>query len=412
MKKFDSSANDYLTLKSTPQSKEFARPPEASTMKKIALVAPSLTAGDAVGNDVLHMAYLFRGCGYEVSLFADHVGSLAAVCHPIARAKAFLGSDPSAIIVYHHSIDCEPGVKLMQGGPWRRVVRYHNVTPAHFFAGFNQACADDCRKGREQIGLLAHANCDAYLSDSPFNQQELLELGVPEHLCAVVPPFHLIDRLRDLEPDANVLDACDDDCTNLLFVGRLAPNKGHASLIDAFAVYHHHHDRNSRLLLIGKEDSRLAGYSQLLRERVRQRGVQGSVVFAPGPTDAVLKAYYASADLFVVASEHEGFCVPLVEAMALGLPITGFRSTAIGGTVGNAGLLWDERSDWLLAESIASLQRESPPYEELRHRGRNRYLATFTNERIEEKFWSALARFELVPPWHARPRSQLVGELQ
>jgi glycosyltransferase involved in cell wall biosynthesis len=240
--------------------------------------------------------------------------------------------------------------------------------------------------------VLAQANCEAYLSDSDFNQHELLELGVPERLCAVVPPLHLIDRLRDVEPDANVLDACNDSCTNLLFVGRLAPNKGHAALIDAFAVYHRHYDRNSRLLLVGKEDSRLGDYVHMLRERVRQRGVQGSVVFAPAPSDSVLKAYYASADLFVIASEHEGFCVPLIEAMALGLPVAGFRSTAIGDTVGNAGVLWDERSDWLLAESIASLQRESPAYEELRHRGRNRYQTMFTNECIEERFWAALAR--------------------
>jgi glycosyltransferase involved in cell wall biosynthesis len=331
-------------------------------MKKIALVAPSLAAGDAVGNDVLHMSCLFRDRGYEVGLFADHVGSLPVACLPIGRAKAFLGTDPSAILVYHHSIDCEPGVRLIREGPWRRVVRYHNVTPAHFFAGLNQNCADDCRKGREQVGVLAQANCEAYLSDSLFNQQELLDQGVPEQCCAVVPPFHLIDRLRDVEPDANVVDACGDSCTNLLLVGRLAPNKGHTALIDAFAVYHHHYDRNSRLLLVGKEDSRLGNYAHMLRERVFQRGVQGSVVFAPAPSDSVLKAYYAGADLFVIASEHEGFCVPLIEAMALGLPVTGFRSTAIGDTVGNAGILWDERSDWLLAESIASLQRESPAY--------------------------------------------------
>jgi glycosyltransferase involved in cell wall biosynthesis len=381
-------------------------------MKKIALVAPSLAAGDAVGNDVLHMAFLFRDRGYEVGLFADHVGSLTVACQPICKAKAFLGSDPSATIVYHHSIDCEPGVKLIREGRWRRVVRYHNVTPAHFFTGLNQACADDCRKGREQIGVLAQANCEAYLSDSQFNQQELLEQGVPEQRCAVVPPFHLIDRLREVEADTNVLDACSDSCTNLLFVGRLAPNKGHAALIDAFAVYHRYYDRNSRLLLVGKEDSRLGDYAHSLRERVRQRGVKGSVVFVPAPSDSVLKAYYASADVFVIASEHEGFCVPLIEAMALGLPVTGFRSTAIGDTVGNAGVLWDERSDWMLAESIATLQRESPAYVELRRRGRNRYLTMFTNECIEARFWAALARFELVPLCPGRSRSRLVSRLQ
>ncbi len=359
-------------------------------MTKIALVAPSLAPGDAVGNDVLHMADLFRGRGHNVALFADHVGAVTTPCQPIARAAAFLGHDRSSLLVYHHSIGCATGVELVRRANCRRVVRYHNVTPAHYFTGLNAVCAADCRKGREQVAELAHANCDLYLSDSAYNQDELLQAGAPPARCAIVPPFHLIEHLEDVAPDAETLDACIDGRTNLLFVGRLAPNKGHAALIDAFAVYHHHYDRDSRLLLIGKEDERLSRYAASLREHVRQRGVHGSVTFAPAPTVAVLKAYYASADVFVIASEHEGFCVPVVEAMALELPIAGFRSTALPATLGNAGVLWDERSTWLLAESVACLRRERPVYEELQERGRRRYLERFTNARIESQLFAAL----------------------
>src|SRR5437660_1043131 len=104
-------------------------------MTKTALVAPTLAPGDAVGNDVLHMADLFRARGHEVALFADHVGEVTTPCQPIARAAAFLGGDPAAQLVYHHSIGCAAGVELIQLLKCRRVVRYHNVTPAHFFAG-------------------------------------------------------------------------------------------------------------------------------------------------------------------------------------------------------------------------------------------------------------------------------------
>ena len=359
-------------------------------MTKIALVAPTLAPGDAVGNDVLHMAELFRGRGHNVALFADHVGSVTTTCQPIARAAAFLGRDRSALLVYHHSIDCAAGVGLVHRARCRRVVRYHNVTPAHFFAGLDAACAADCRKGREQVAELARAGCDLYLSDSAYNQDELLQAGAPAPRCVVVPPFHLIEKLEGVAPDAETLDACADGRTNLLFVGRLAPNKGHAALIDAFAVYHHNYDRDCRLLLIGKEDERLTRYAESLGERVRQRGVCGSVTFAAAPTVAVLKAYYASADVFVIASEHEGFCVPVVEAMALELPVAGFRSTALPDTLGNAGVLWNERSTWLLAESVACLRRERPVYEEFQERGRRRYLERFTNTCIESQLFAAL----------------------
>ena len=254
----------------------------------------------------------------------------------------------------------------------------------------NEACAADCRQGREQVAALVQAKCDLYLSDSTYNQGELLALGVPPERCAVVPPFHLVERLESATPDPAVMDACADGKTNLLFVGRLAPNKGHAALIDAFAVYHHHYDRRSRLLLVGKEDDRLQGYAASLRERVRHNGVEGSVTFTAAPTDAVLKAYYASADVFVIASEHEGFCVPLVEAMALGVVVAGYGGTAISETLGSAGVLWDDRSAWLLAESVACLKREPSVYAEVQERGRDRYREHFTNERIEERFLTAL----------------------
>jgi glycosyltransferase involved in cell wall biosynthesis len=361
-------------------------------MTKTALVAPSLSPGDAVGNDLLHMARLFRECGHRVALFADHVGEVTERCHPIARARAFLGNDPAALLVYHHSIGCTGGVELVRRARCRRVVRYHNVTPAHFFAGLSAGCAEDCRRGREQVAALAQARCELYLSDSAYNQDELKELGVPGERCAVVPPFHRIDVLETVAPDLEVLDACADGRTSLLFVGRLAPNKGHAALIDAFAVYHHRYDRHSRLLLIGKDDERLQGYVGSLRERAQLCGLEGCVTIAPAPTVAALKAYHACADVFVVASEHEGFCIPLVEAMALGVPVAGYRSTAIAETVGKAGVLFEERSPWLLAEAVACLKRQPTVYDELRQRGRNRYRQCFTTERIERQFFSAIGQ--------------------
>jgi glycosyltransferase involved in cell wall biosynthesis len=360
-------------------------------MTKIAIVAPSLWPGDAVGNDVLHMDKLLRDQGNEVSLFADHVGPITRPCQPIARTAAFLGADKAAIMLYHHSLNCAPAMQLIRKLRCRRVVRYHNVTPAHFYQGLNASYAEDCRVGREQLQWLARASCDLYLSDSSFNQQDLLAAGANESRCFVVPPFHGIDRLCDILPDPETIDACYDVRINLLFVGRFTPNKGHMALIDAFAIYHHHYERNARLLLIGKEDERLGHYVFALRKQITEQGLDGLVTIAPAPTEAILKAYYESAAVFVIASEHEGFCVPLIEAMALGRPVVGYGSSAIPETLGTAGILWQERSPWLCAESIYCVINDLAVYGEMQARGRLRYSNYFTNPRIKDRFFAALS---------------------
>ena len=124
------------------------------------------------------------------------------------------------------------------------------------------------------------------------------------------------------------LESCDvaiaatgDDKVNIVMVGRLAPNKAHPALIEAFASYHHDYNSESRLIIIGKEETRLRKYSPLLRELANRLKIKDAVVFAGEVSDEGLKAYYQIAHAFMLTSEHEGFCVPLVEAMAMGVPV-------------------------------------------------------------------------------------------
>jgi glycosyltransferase involved in cell wall biosynthesis len=308
----------------------------------------------------------------------------------VAELPAFLGDDTQAILIYHHAIGWTAGLDLLRRATCRRVVKYHNVTPGRFFAGFPGDQRRVCQLGREQLRELARADCELYLSDSLYNQGELLDAGATAERCAVVPPFHHIDRLHALPADAEVLRQLSDGQTNLLFVGRRAPNKGHRFLLDAFAAYHEHYDRNSRLVLVGKEDRHLASYSNILREQASRLGVLDCVVFIDGATDAQLKGYYQTASAFVVASEHEGFCVPVVEAMALGVPVIGYGSTAVPHTVGDAGLIWDEPDPFLLAQSLEAVLRDAETRRRLTERGRRRYHSLFDNRRIQHAFLDAL----------------------
>jgi glycosyltransferase involved in cell wall biosynthesis len=359
-------------------------------MTRIAIVSQSLVAGDAVANDALAMDRVLTEHGHEVALFAGHWDLVEPVCRPVGEARAFLRGSRANVLIYHHSTGFAAGVALVARVACRRIVRYHNVTPAHFLERINQALAAPCQEGRTQLGVLASAGCDLYLSDSAYNERELVSRGADAGRCKVVPPFHHIDRLAALGADADVLSACRDGRTNVLFVGRVAPHKGHLALLEAFAVYHHHYDGNSRLLLVGKEDPRLGPFNARLRAEVKRLGLQGAVALTGEVSDERLKAYFEAADVFVSASEHEGFCVPLVEAMALRLPIVAHATSAVPDTVGPAGLLWETPDPFLVAEAIACVVHDHGVRTALEERGWKRYLEQFHNQRIEGRFLEAV----------------------
>jgi glycosyltransferase involved in cell wall biosynthesis len=117
-------------------------------------------------------------------------------------------------------------------------------------------------------------------------------------------------------------------------------------------------------------------------------------VFTGGVSDQQLKAYYQIADAFVTVSEHEGFCVPLVEAMSMKLPITAYASTAIPETLGEAGIVWPDRDPLLVAGSIDLFVRNSSVRNSLGLRGQRRYEEMFTNEKIERTFLHAISRLQ------------------
>lgn len=352
-------------------------------MTNIAIVSPSLTSGDAVSNDVRGMYDVLVKHGYKVQIFAADWNSHLPIRH-INEIKNFLAKS-SDILIYHYSVGWDCGLQLLQSLKCKKVVRYHNVTPPEFYMGINPDYVNSCRSGREQIKPIAKINSALYLCASEYNAQELLSQGVSKTKAFVVPPFHQIERL-DIEPDQNIIDKYKDGKTNILMVGRLAPNKGHIALINAFSVYYNSYNRDSRLLIVGKEDERLKTYTALLNQQIKALSLQEAVVFTGGVSEAALKAYYLVSQIFMLTSEHEGFCVPLVESMATKLPIVAYGSTAIPSTVGKAGLVWEKPDPYLLAASVDYLTRNEPIRTKLGEMGWCRYKENFTNELIEAKF--------------------------
>ena len=207
----------------------------------------------------------------------------------------------------------------------------------------------------------------------------------------MVPPFHHIDRLHGLTADPKVLDQLDDGRTNLLFVGRRAPEQG--TPLSARRLRRLSRAlRTQQPLALGRTPRPLIWPATPICSANKHRGwacSTASCLSTASPTPN-LKAYYQRASVFVLASEHEGFCVPVVEAMALQVPIVAYGTTAVPHTVGDAGLVWEEPDPFLLAQSIDAVVRDVDVRRQLTERGWRRYQALFANQRLERDFLHAL----------------------
>jgi glycosyltransferase involved in cell wall biosynthesis len=360
-------------------------------MPQVAVVTPHFTQHDAVCNDVLGMYEALRKRGSDARIYAADwtVGETKVKVWPVSRIKEFL-KNPGDVLIYHHSMGWQTGCDLLAELRCRRVIKYHNVTPPEFFVGWSQEYESVCSAGREQLSVIARSGCDAYLSASAYNMSELISEGAPESKSFVVPPFNRTGHFFNSEPDFQIIDRYRDGQANLLMVGSLVPNKGHVALLEAFATYHHNYGHDSRLFLVGKDKASLSKYTSFLHDVTRYLGLQDSVIFTGEVSESELKSYYLLADLFVLTSEHEGFCVPLVEAMAMKVPILAYGSSAIPETISKAGLVWDERDPYLFAESINTLINDESIRSRMSLLGRQRYDDFFVADKIELQLFSAV----------------------
>lgn len=359
-------------------------------LNRVAIVTSHLAEGDAVGNDVVGMSIALRNRGLDARIFAGSWDVVDVQVAPLSEIHEFV-TNRTDLMIYHYSIEWDPGLELLRRVKCRTAIKYHNVTPPEFFAGVSPWHEEKCRSGREGLKEIVGADCDIYLSDSEFNREDLLTAGGPHDRCLVVPPFHHIDRLQTVEADVDVLDDFRDGKTNILMVGRVAPNKGHLALIEAFAIYHLDYNSNSRLFIVGKEEDAFEVYSTRLRDLVSYLMVDDSVLMVGEASDSELKAYYLLSNVFVMVSEHEGFCVPLVEAMSMKVPIIAYASSAVPATLGGGGLILDERDPRMMAEAIDRVVREEALGFELSVMGWRRYVRHFTNERIGDDLFQALS---------------------
>ncbi|GAA3402997.1 hypothetical protein GCM10020370_16990 [Paenibacillus hodogayensis] len=203
-----------------------------------------------------------------------------------------------------------------------------------------------CEQGRNQLERLSSL-FDFSMAVSEYNSQELNQYGYKN---TQVVPIIINFEDYDLQPDRGIINKFSDDWVNIVFVGRIAPNKKQDDIIKAFFYYKKYINPKSRLTLVGSYHGLERYYDELTR-LIDSLQLQDVVITGHLPFEHIL-AYYRTADLFLCMSEHEGFCVPLLEAMKFDLPIVAFKSSAVGETLSNAGLLLLEKDYMYAAELI------------------------------------------------------------
>jgi len=302
---------------------------------RIHQVLATLGYGDAIGHEVLGIQSVLRGAGYESEIFVETADPrLESLTRDYRELVDYSHRDN--LLLHHFSLGSKAS-RTAFALPDRMALIYHNITPPEYFVGVHRTLARQCFRGRRELRAYAD-RCDLAMGDSEFNRQDLETLGFPRTaVLPVVPDFSHLDR----PPNWLLAGQFDDDWTNVLFVGRVIANKKIEDVIRFFHAYHTMFNPRSRLLIVGAQ-SGFERYLASLHQLVAELGLS-HVHFVGHVSDEELVAFYEAADLFLCASEHEGFCVPLVEAFHMQVPVLAFAATAVPATMDGAGVLFAEK---------------------------------------------------------------------
>lgn len=353
--------------------------------RRAGIVTPHFTDRDAVCNDAWHSTLALRRLGWDAHVFAMGCDSARETARPVAEMGGFL-REAADLCYFHFSHGQKALTDAVEALACRKVLKTHNVTPPEFFAMWSDELAEASRLGREGTARIARLGWERVLAASAYNLSELAPFLPPGTPTAVLPPFHEADDLLARAP----APAAAASPPRLLTVGRIAQNKGHAFLLRIVRYLVHELRTPVVLDVAGKPDHRLLGYLRTLQLMVREFGIEANVSFRGEMDPDGLARCYREASVFLSGSEHEGFCVPIVEAMAFGLPVVALGAAAVPETVGDAGIVWAERDPRRFAVTIQRLLDNAPERAWLGEQGRRRFAGQFDNQVLERRFADAI----------------------
>jgi L-malate glycosyltransferase len=314
---------------------------------------PALLPRDATGDHTLALRHALRAAGWTSEIYVE-------AAHDELQSEATYferypdHARPDDILLYQLST-ASPVADFLRDRPERLVLDYHNVTPPAFYQGWEGHTRDKVALALEQAAMLA-PRATLGIADSSFNAGELESMGCPR--TAVIPILVDIERRgADVDVDERTrLAAQRAGATVLLFVGRFSPNKAQHRLIEALWLYRRWYEPEARLHLVGPAVT--PTYARAVMDFAEELGLTDAVRHGEDLSDAQLAAWYEDADVFVCLSEHEGFCIPLLEAMHASLPVVAFDAGAVSETLGDAGLLLADQRPSSVAAAVHTVRTD------------------------------------------------------
>lgn len=345
---------------------------------KIVQITPSLLYGDAVGNDVLAIHKILQECGYNAEIYAGNTDK--RIPNNIARnAKDIHNFSKDDILIYHGATDSKLNQDFLKY-TGKKVLIYHNITPPSFFEGYSEETVRMQQRAYNGIQNMVN-KVNLCIADSEYNKNDLLKMGFtcPIKVCPIIIPFEDYDRI----PNSKIIKRYKDDkILNLIFVGRIAPNKKQEDVIKAFFCYQKIYNPKSRLFLVGSNTG-MERYDAELKNYANMLGLDNKVVFTGHIKFDEILAYYHLSDVFLCMSEHEGFCVPIAEAIYMKKKIVAYNSSAVPETMAGCGLMLDNKNPRLAASAINKITKDK----EL-----NKYFSEMQKHRLEELGYSEVKK--------------------
>ena len=321
--------------------------------REVHQIVAALSPGDAVCNEALVFQRLLRERGYRSEIYAFALApEMAALGQPVSEySKRPQSGD--AVSILHFAIG-NPAVQAVLARTEPIILRYHNITPYEFFVGFNGHLVGLCYHGARHLSAFA-SRTTLGLAVSEFNRLDLDRAGFAR---TAVLPLGMNFATLDEAPDPVVRARFEDGRKNLIFVGRVAPNKKIEDVIRAFCAYQRYVEPESRLFIVG-EGRGFENYTRRLDELVSHLRID-EVVFTGAVSQAELNAYYRLSDAFLCLSEHEGYGAPLIEAMYFDFPVIAYDAGAVKETLGQGGILLTEKRPEEIAELLGMIVPEGP----------------------------------------------------
>jgi len=357
---------------------------------QIAICHQTFMGGDAIGNDIGGMYRVLESMGFEPVVLCEynpHRLDQYRVSHSFSAKDLRSYS----LIIYHHSQYWEGGARLLEDARAPIVLRFHNITPHRFFRDCSPVSADRCEQGEEMTRQLARlSKPHQWLADSQFNGESLTAAGVSQDRITVVPPFNRIEHYLKQRNQADYGKGTID----ILFVGRFAPHKGHLHLLRIIKALQVDFGVQARLLIAGACDQEFNEYHREFVNLTFKLQLNGTVFLYQHIPQPQLDQLFRDSHVYLCMSEHEGFCVPIIEAQAMGLPIVGTMAGAKKDTAGPQQLVSTiptGPADYsFYASLVYKVFTEQALRSQVVNRGYLNVITRFTDEVVENQFTNSI----------------------